>query len=329
MQSKFTSLLHGELSDEDARDVLSRLEPSSVSAAEFGQLIEEMLATANPEFKSLEQYSDQSLDCCGTGGSGLPRFNTSTAVSFVLSAAGVKVAKFGNRAASSKSGSFDVLEQLGIPVQVSASTAHRLLDECNIVFLFAPSVYPSLARLAAIRKSLNKKTVFNFTGPLLNPVRPQRRLLGVSDPHMMKSVAAVLEQQLPTQLACIVRANCGLDELCHECDANLHVIGSDAVTRELRKLPPVPASVRPLSEPPGEPPSAQENARLMLELFDGAATCSTAYELVCLNAAAGLLVAGRCSNATEALTLVKELLASGKVKQSFRSVVRCYEKYAN
>ncbi|HEY9792716.1 MAG TPA: hypothetical protein V6D22_20105, partial [Candidatus Obscuribacterales bacterium] len=112
MQSKFTSLIHGELSDDEARDVLSRLEPSTVNAAEFGQLIEEMLATANPEFKSLEQYSDQSLDCCGTGGSGLPRFNTSTAVSFVLAAAGVKVAKFGNRAASSKSGSFDVLEQL-------------------------------------------------------------------------------------------------------------------------------------------------------------------------------------------------------------------------
>ncbi|HEY9789927.1 MAG TPA: hypothetical protein V6D22_05995, partial [Candidatus Obscuribacterales bacterium] len=226
--------------------------------------------------------------------------------------------------------------------------------------LFAPSVYPMLARLAAIRKSLNKKTVFNFTGPLLNPARPQRRLLGVSDPHMMKSVAAVLERQLPTQLACIVRANCGLDELCHECEASLHVIGSDTITRELHKFSGmVAAGGSPLAQagslrsavaaggsplgragslrsavaaggsPLAEPPSAQDNARLMLELFDGGATDSDAHVLVCLNAAAGLLVAEHCTDATGAIALVKELLASGKVKQSYRNVLRCYEKYAN
>lgn len=332
-QLDLESLVAGKLSDKDAREILLRLQPDYVAFDEFAHLVHTLSESADERYLPLRNYAAQSMDCCGTGGSGLPRFNTSTAVAFVLAAAKVKIAKFGNRAASGRSGSFDVLEKLGIPVQSDASHAELLLDRCNLVFLFAPQVYPALARLAPVRKALGVKTVLNFVGPLLNPVHPTRRLVGVSDPAMKVNIANYLSCKTSTDFACVVRASCGLDEYCPGCGADVCTVGSLRPTA----IPGLPASGRdvahsksgencPHQEMTGA--TAEENAKRMIAIFAGEDTDSPAYKLTCLNAALALVVAGRAENLEDGKASVQALLRTGAVQKQLEKVKEHYAKLA-
>jgi anthranilate phosphoribosyltransferase len=321
----FRQLLAGSLPDAQARQVLSALQPEAIDEKEFFEIVAQLEVTADKQFHRLRSYSSTTVDCCGTGGSGLPRFNTSTAVAFVVAAAGVKVAKFGNRAASSKSGSFDVLDNLGIPAQVSGDLAERLLDDCNIVFLFAPQVYKELSRLAPIRRSIPHKTVLNFVGPLLNPVHPQRRLVGVSDRHMQELLASYLSTR--SELSCVVQADCGLDEICPGCQTKTKSVGS--FVPPALEFPGIAAgTAQCANRTDTQAPSPETNARVTMELFDGA-TDNDAYGLVLVNAAAVLLLAGRCGTLAEARSLAAELLAGGKVKEHYKKVIDCYAKHSS
>src|SRR5262249_50858772 len=124
------------------------------------------------------------IDCCGTGGSGSGKFNTSTAVAFVLAAAGLKVIKFGNRSASGSSGSVDFLMKCGFPTSIKSDAVETIFERTNVLFLNARDVYPAVGSLAEIRKKIGKPSILNYIGPLLNPARPSFRILGVSHPLM-------------------------------------------------------------------------------------------------------------------------------------------------
>jgi anthranilate phosphoribosyltransferase len=151
------------------------------------------------------------VDTCGTGGDGADTFNISTAVAFVSAALGVKIAKHGNRSASGKVGSADVLENLGLPLNVSSGKVVEALKKLGITFLFAPSWHPSLVNLAPLRKSLGVRTIFNLLGPLVNPLRPKSQVLGVAKADLLDPMSVALKG-MGLRRAVVVHGAGGLDE---------------------------------------------------------------------------------------------------------------------
>jgi anthranilate phosphoribosyltransferase len=315
---------------EEAREILLRLTPENTTAQEIGQVIEQIYSRRQRQFDKLTAFADVAFDCCGTGGSGLPRFNTSTAVAFVLAAAGIKVAKFGNRAAGGRSGSFDVLGVLGIPPEVDADVATRLLDDCNLVFLFAPQVYPTLARLAPIRKSIKQKTILNFVGPLLNPVNPARRIVGVSDPIMVDRIADLLHAGTEVHCACVIRAECGLDEACADCVNQVRLAGKDlpVIKENLQDLGVRRRECTAANRRERETPTPETNAAIMMQLFAGEAKASDAYNLVVENSAVALVVAGQCTMLDQGRDVARSILASGRANELLTKLRRQYAKYS-
>tara|TARA_Y100001968_G_scaffold205631_1_gene188838 strand:+ start:91 stop:1134 length:1044 start_codon:yes stop_codon:yes gene_type:complete len=156
-------------------------------------------------------FDSDLVDTCGTGGDGANTFNISTAVAFVSAALGVKIAKHGNRSASGKVGSADVLENLGLPLNVSAEKVIQALDDFGITFLFAPSWHPSLVNLAPLRKKLGVRTIFNLLGPLVNPLRPKSQVLGVAKADLLDPISIALKG-MGLKRAIVVHGAGGLDE---------------------------------------------------------------------------------------------------------------------
>ena len=216
---RIDNLLLPETSKADKLAILAELaEPEALHEETLEKLIGAVRASMPEESAHFRQSINfvvgaKLIDCCGTGGSGLSHFNTSTTVAFILAAAGLHVAKFGNRAASSQSGSFDLLHALGVGEPLSMPALADLLQEVNLAFLFAPQFYPQLAPLAPLRKELGRKTIFNYIGPLLNPTDPPYRLLGVPNSQAQALVAAHLASRAGTRQAFVVSADSGLDEI--------------------------------------------------------------------------------------------------------------------
>jgi anthranilate phosphoribosyltransferase len=238
------------------------------------------------------------------------------------------VVKFGNRAATSSSGSFDVLECLGLPAMVAPAAAARLLSKCGLVFLFAPQVYPQLAALAPLRRAVGRKTVLNFCGPLLNPANPACRLIGVSDPLMQERMREYLAAPQPDGRAALVYSSCGLDEICPDCACSTltHNL-PDSCAIEQNGATAFRAHASVCSAADGSS-TAKDNARTMLAIFGGEDSGSCAYRLVVSNAAAALVVAGISANISDAALLVRELLQSGKVRRQFHRTRELYESLA-
>jgi len=259
------------------------------------------------------------LDTCGTGGSGFSTFNTSTAVAFVCAAAGQPVAKHGNRASSSTSGSADVLESLGVYLELSAVEVAECLEQTNFGFMFAPSHHPATKRVARIRKELGFRTIFNFLGPLSNPAGAQYQLLGVSGvsaEEMLPLMAQAL-RTLGTEHALLVRGDEGLDELS---------ISTTSTVFEVRNGEVSNYQVRPeefgLLRVPIEQllvKSAVESAQVMRSMFSG--TSSPYADLVSLNAGAALYVSARAESIAAGVEMAKECLASGDVLKKLEQVI--------
>lgn len=280
------------------------------------------------------------MDCSGTGGSGLPHFNTSTAVAFVLASGGVRVAKFGNRAARSLSGSFDLLNALGVPRTLDPRRLKGILDETQLLFLFAPQYYPALARLAEVRRSLSRPTIFNYIGPLLNPTLPEFRLLGVSDANMQVCAAHFACKQPNLQRAWIVRSHSGLDELCPVEGSEVFDIHNHEIKQVV--LPPMTQrAAGQVSEgaqasrgsqyadnvPGGKKYTPDLNCKIFLEIVEQGEGTQYQEELamISFNAGAGFLVAGVVDSFEEGQQIALDLLNAGRVKQKIGECRRAYE----
>ena len=169
------------------------------------------------------------VDTCGTGGDGADTFNISTAVAFTAAACGVSVAKHGNRSASGKVGSADVLEGLGLNLKAPSQTVVDAVGTAGVTFLFAPAWHPALVNLAPLRRSLGVRTVFNLLGPLVNPLRPQAQVLGVARPDLLDPMAGAL-QRLGLKRAVVVYGAGGLDEASLSGPSDLRFVESDSIT---------------------------------------------------------------------------------------------------
>ncbi len=256
------------------------------------------------------------VDTCGTGGDGSNTFNISTAAALVAAGGGCRVAKHGNRAASSRCGSADVLEELGVRVALDAAAVRRCVDEAGIGFIFAPAFHPAMRHAAAPRRELGIRTVFNVLGPLANPARVRHQALGVAGNAPAAAMAAVL-QRLGHRHALVFSGPGGMDEL-----------GLDGVTYGYEVTE---SGVREIEIDPqalGLPPARREalsggdaatNAAVILSVLDGAS--GAPRDVVLLNAAAAMVAADVASDLADGLARARVSVDSGAARETLRRLV--------
>lgn len=258
------------------------------------------------------------IDTCGTGADRVKTFNVSTAVAFVAAAAGVPVAKHGNRAVTSKCGSADVLEALGCRLDLTPEQLAQAIDEIGIGFLFARAHHPAMKYAAPVRQELGVRTVFNMLGPLTNPAGAPRQLLGVYDGSLVYLIAQVL-RELGTQRAMVVHGEPGLDEL-STLGETIVVHVQDGVITEERLVPDQFGFRWAQPHEVTAPDSPQECAQLLRELFSGA---QGAYrDLLLLNAGAALMVGDKARNLQEGIELARETVDSGAALRKLEEYIR-------
>jgi anthranilate phosphoribosyltransferase len=257
------------------------------------------------------------IDTCGTGGDVRGTFNISTAAAIIVAAAGVRVVKHGNRSASSKSGSADVLERLGVKLDLGPVHLKRCLDAAGICFAFARYHHPAMRFVAAARTSLGIPTIFNVLGPLTNPARAKHQLLGVFAPDLTDRMAAVL-QQLGSERAWVVHAVDGLDELSTIGPTRVSELRDGHVTTwtlDPAKLGLAYARLSDLAVS-----SVDEAADLLRLVMQG--TVGPTRDIALLNAAAGLVIAGKCRDLKEGMILAADAVDSGKAQQTLDALIK-------
>lgn len=312
------ALIRLQLPEPEALALLSQCTPEVVTLA----LLEDALACMQESALPVALPAMPVLDCCGTGGSGLSHFNTSTTVALVLAAGGVPIVKFGNRGFSSASGSFDLLEQLGIGQQLNPQRIPEVIEACGVAFLFAPTCYPALGGFAQLRKQLKTRTLFNFLGPLLNPVKPAYRLLGVSHSGMQSLMAQHLAQSDYSKHAWLAHGADGLDEIAAHGPTQLLTVENQQV-RESQLIPP--GALCPL---PTGSHAPEGNLAILQRLLNGEDTVSSYYQLACLNAAAGFVIAGRADTMEDGQREAQALLRSGQVLNTLQKCRSAHERFS-
>ncbi len=259
------------------------------------------------------------IDTCGTGGDGSSTFNISTAVAFVTAAAGVKVAKHGNRSASSKVGSADVLEALGLNLQAGAERVATAVEQVGITFLFAPGWHPALKSVAPVRKTLKVRTVFNLLGPLVNPLRPTGQVIGVYSPDFL-AVMAIALKNLGTKKALIIHGRERLDEAGLGAPTDVAGFNQGEVTTQVldpQALGLVPASLGELKG--GE---VAENVAILTQVLQGKGT-QAQTDAVALNAALALQVGDGVAwgDHQKGVELAKDILRQGAAWEKLEQLV--------
>lgn len=256
------------------------------------------------------------LDTCGTGGDGCGTFNVSTAAAIVCAACGVPVAKHGNRAVTSQAGSADVLEALGVRVDLSLDEARRMLEDIGIAFLFAPGFHPVMKHFGPMRRSLGIATAFNFLGPLINPFCPTYQLMGVADRDMIQPVAHALSR-LGRKKALVVHAENGMDEIsCFGTTYTARVEGA-CVTTGVIDMPVQPGSRQEQGLLGGDP---SQNARIILDVLAGKP--GPARETVLVNAGAALAVAEKAPDLESGIKMAARAIDSGLAQEKLEVMIR-------
>ncbi|MEI6844469.1 MAG: anthranilate phosphoribosyltransferase [Actinomycetes bacterium] len=253
-------ILGGTASNEEIKTFLLALKAKGESADEVGALIDEMYRHSAPI-----SIAHRAVDTVGTGGDGAHTINISTTSAIVAAAAGAKVMKHGNRAASSKSGSADLLEALGVTITLDGAGVARTFEEIGIGFCFAPVFHPAMRFAASSRKELGVPTVFNILGPLANPARPQAAAIGVANPAMHLLMAEVLSERGVDGF--VFRGDDGLDEITLATTTSVLTIGHDEIRSDRIDPADYGISYAPISALVGG--DASENAQVTLAIFAG------------------------------------------------------------
>ncbi len=262
--------------------------------------------------------SDVVIDTCGTGGDVRGTFNISTAAAIITAAAGVKVVKHGNRSASGKSGSADVLEKLGLRLELDAQQMRRCLDEANICFAFARNHHPAMKHVAAARSSLGIPTIFNLLGPLTNPARARHQVLGVFAPELTDRLAAVLAA-LGSERAWVVHADDGLDEISTLGPTRISELLNGHVTTW--RLDPASLGLRYARLSDLTVDSTDAAADALRGIVKG--ETGPRRDIALLNAAAALVVAGASPDLPHALGVAAEAIDDGSALRTLEKLIGC------
>ena len=325
MQETLGKLVQGvDLSAAEAESAMRAIMAGEASPAQIGaflmglrrkgETVEEILGCARAMRAFATPVHSQHpllVDTCGTGGDGAGTFNISTTAAFVVAGAGLPVAKHGNRAASSRAGSADVLEALGVRIDLTPEDVGHCLDEVGIGFLFALRHHGAMRHAAGPRRELGFRTVFNLLGPLCNPAGAQVQVVGVPEARLVGPIAQVL-RHLGCQRALVVHGTDGLDELT--------LAGPSLLADTAEPGEPTPREVRPKDVGMPESPretlrggTPAENAGITLSVLSGAA--GPQRDIVCLNAAAALVAAGMAADLAAGVELARRAIDSGAARE--------------
>jgi anthranilate phosphoribosyltransferase len=263
------------------------------------------------------------IDTCGTGGDGACTFNISTTAAFVAAGAGALVAKHGNRAASSRCGSADVLEALGVNINLKPEQVTECLSEAGIAFMFAPLFHPSMKHAGPVRREIGIRTVFNFLGPLTNPAGATRQVLGVPSRALAAKIASAL-QQLDFEHVLIVSSADGLDEISVASESYLYEVKRGQNIQE-RTLTPEEVGIPRHPKSVMDGGSAEDNRLIFVRVLKG--DDSPQRDVVLLNAAAALYVAGLAGDLREGVTLARRSLDDGAAYGAFETLVKVSQAF--
>src|SRR6266550_3973240 len=259
----------------------------------------------------VETSHDHLVDTCGTGGGTVPTFNISTVAAFVAAGAGAVVPKHGNRSYTSRCGSADVLEALGLRIMLDPQVASRVLNEARVVFLFAPNFHPAMKHVGGVRRELGTPTLMNLVGPLANPAGVRRQVVGVADPDRAGIVAAAL-LRLGAEHALVVHGRVGMDEISPQGLTDVWEVKDGAVSRWEIDPEGFRLGIRDVAELQGGEPAA--NAERLERILGNGSSDPSGLAAVLLNAGAAIYVAGIAGSLAEGIGRAREVVASGAAR---------------
>jgi len=309
-------LLSGRVETAEIVRLLTAMNRRAVGAAELTGFASVMRKFAAPVFDAGESLPLQMVDTCGTGGDGFDAFNVSTAAAIVAAAAGARVAKHGNRAASSRSGSADVLEALGVRIDATLARMGRAIREVGIGFLFAPAAHTATRHAIPARKQVGAKTIFNLLGPLTNPAGAQSQVMGVFSADAIDVVAETLAE-LGVVRALVVHGAGGLDEISLAGETMIADVERGFVRRYTVLPEDFEIDAAPLEAIRGG--TAAENAGMIRAILAGER--GARRDIVVVNAAAALVAAGVAENFAEGATIAAQAISSGAAQRKLAELV--------
>lgn len=319
MQEAVSFLFSTEISDSEIAAFLIGLKTKGETVEEIAGLVRGLRERA---VKFTKKRFSGVMDNCGTGGDGSGSFNVSTTSAFVIAGAGVTVAKHGNRSISSKTGSADVLEQLGVDLNLSQQVTEEILEEIGIAFLFAPSVHPQVKRIMKVRKDLRIPTVFNLIGPLTNPIDLDHQMLGIYRRDLIDMFAEVL-QKLGRKRAVVINGAGHLDEASLQGENHL-VILDRGLTQQIT-IHPEELGLGIYDNTAIKGGDSKENAVILKRVLKGE---KGAYlDTVLLNAGIGLYAAGKADSFQSGVNLARESVESGAALSKLELLIEKSQSY--
>lgn len=315
MQAVMHTIFKGEASEETLKQFITSLTKKGETVTELTAAVTVLRELA---LHICVPNIDNVIDVVGTGGDGHNTFNISTAAAIVAASAGARVAKHGNRASSSTSGSADVLASAGVNLDLPEADVVRCIQTCGIGFLFAPHYHPALRHVANARRTLKTRSIFNLLGPLLNPAQAKRHLIGVFAKKWCYPIAKTL-QSLGAECALVVHADDGLDEISINSPTTIvelkkNVITEYVITPEQFGLPHAPLTQLATD-------SADHSLAMIEAIFANQPLTIGSYHIVLLNAAAALYVADRADSIKAGIDIAKHAIDSGQTQKTWRAFI--------
>tara|TARA_Y100000741_G_scaffold16026_1_gene12348 strand:+ start:57 stop:1868 length:1812 start_codon:yes stop_codon:yes gene_type:complete len=316
----FLSIMNNECNDAEIISFLMTLKTK-------GETVEEITGAAEvlrEMSQKLKLNSQELVDTCGTGGDGQNTFNISTASAIVAAAAGVKIAKHGNKSISSKSGSSDLLEFSGINIDLDEEQAQKCFDDNGITFMFAPKYHKAMKNVANVRKNIKTRTIFNVLGPLSNPANAKYQILGVYDKKLILPIAKVIKG-LGIKRAMVVHSEEGLDEISCEKDTYIAEVNENEISEYT--INPKEFGLEILSLESLKVDSVEESYKIFMNMLEN--KDETAVNIVSLNAGAAIYISGIKENLKEGIEFAKELIISGKALKKFEDLKKSMPEKLN
>ncbi|MBR91502.1 MAG: anthranilate phosphoribosyltransferase [Dehalococcoidia bacterium] len=328
-----------DLSEKEAQEVMFEIMTDKVTPAQFGSFITALKIKGETAFeiagmaKAMRSVSlkidlkQNLLDTCGTGGSGLNWFNISTACAFVISGAGIKIAKHGNKAISGKSGSADVLSELGVNISLKPEQVKRCIEDIGIGFLFAQTFHPAMKFAGPLRPQIGIPTIFNFLGPLTNPANASNQVLGVSNIDFVEKISKALEI-LGTKYSFVVHSESGADEIDVEGNTLVYQINQNGIKRRKTR-----AADFGLPEGRREHliiDDISQSSKKIKKVLAGEGRSerinlsedTSCRNIVIMNAAAGIISAGKANAFQEAAEIAKDSIDSGNANKKLEELIK-------
>ena len=318
-----------ELAQQSMREIMAgEATPSQIGAfltslRMKGETVEEITALAmvmrDNAVRINPHVNGRTVDTCGTGGDRLKTFNVSTAAALVAAGAGVAIAKHGNRSVTSKCGSADVLEAIGLNLNVPPLTVQRAIEQVGIGFMFAPAFHPAMKNAIVPRREIGVRTVFNILGPLTNPANANAQVLGVYDPKLVEPMAQVL-QKLGTEEAMVVHGIEGLDEISTIGKTKLAWLKDGQTTS--KEITPQDLNLRQARPNEISGFDIDQNAKLLVHIINGREDrLSTRLQVVLANAAAAIVVGGKADDLATGVEVGREAIASGRAYEKLKQLI--------